>query len=132
MSCLASALQFFSSNMSARNMIKYGLSWACGSIGRALAWHARGWGFESPQVHKICEANFILIPYFLLLKQSHPQSIVLPTHCFANLRSKEQVVRSKVEDCHIASPFTIGLPQKRRKSKGVSRSCTLQIVLITI
>ena len=27
-------------------------SWGCSSIGRALAWHARGRGFEAPQLHQ--------------------------------------------------------------------------------
>ena len=26
--------------------------WGCSSVGRALAWHARGQGFKSPQLHK--------------------------------------------------------------------------------
>ena len=26
--------------------------WGCGAVGSALAWHARGQGFESPQLHK--------------------------------------------------------------------------------
>tara|TARA_B100000524_G_scaffold213340_1_gene111829 strand:+ start:382 stop:486 length:105 start_codon:yes stop_codon:yes gene_type:complete len=27
--------------------------WGCSSVGRALAWHARGQGFKSPQLHII-------------------------------------------------------------------------------
>ena len=26
--------------------------WGCGAAGSALAWHARGQGFESPQLHQ--------------------------------------------------------------------------------
>ena len=28
-------------------------AWGCSSAGRALAWHARGQGFESPQLHHL-------------------------------------------------------------------------------
>jgi hypothetical protein len=33
--------------------IKKELSWARSSVGRALEWHSRGQGFESPRVHQI-------------------------------------------------------------------------------
>ena len=36
----------------ARRNIEYGLlMWGCSSVGRALAWHARGRQFESDQLH---------------------------------------------------------------------------------
>ena len=31
----------------------------CSSVGRALAWHARGQGFNPPQLHKNCWAIFV-------------------------------------------------------------------------
>ena len=32
--------------------IKYASAWGCSSVGRALAWHARGRRFESDQLHQ--------------------------------------------------------------------------------
>ena len=32
--------------------IKYCLAWGCSSVGRALAWHARGRRFKSDQLHQ--------------------------------------------------------------------------------
>jgi hypothetical protein len=35
--------------------LKLRFSWGCSSAGRALAWHARGQGFDPPQLHQ----NFV-------------------------------------------------------------------------
>src|SRR5262249_15622932 len=34
-------------------LVKFRLHWGCSSVGRALPWHGRGQGFDSPQLHFI-------------------------------------------------------------------------------
>lgn len=41
-------------------------TWGCSSVGRALEWHSRGQGFDSPHLHQIlkqspAEAGFFCI-----------------------------------------------------------------------
>ena len=35
------------------NMLKYTRSWGYSSVGRALEWHSRGQGFDSPYLHHL-------------------------------------------------------------------------------
>ena len=38
-------------------------SWGCSSVGRALEWHSRGQGFDSPQLHhkkSACKGGFFM------------------------------------------------------------------------
>ncbi len=36
-----------------RLLEKFEFFWGCGAAGSALAWHARGQGFKSPQLHQV-------------------------------------------------------------------------------
>ena len=37
--------------------------WGCSSVGRALAWHARGQGFNSPQLHQMSLVTVVIRSY---------------------------------------------------------------------
>ena len=43
------------------------LLWGCSSVGRALEWHSRGQGFDSPQLHQLKTSGlswgFLLVKY---------------------------------------------------------------------
>ncbi len=41
-------------------MCYYNLAWGYSSVGRALEWHSRGQGFDSPYLHQTKKAGFYL------------------------------------------------------------------------
>ncbi len=45
-------------------MYYYLIVWGYSSVGRALEWHSRGQGFESPYLHHVIPCNLIVTRIF--------------------------------------------------------------------
>ena len=57
-------------------MLSFKLSWGCGSVGRALASHVRGQGFDSPHLHHLVGTSYARSDFFRK-NQSHAPLFLL-------------------------------------------------------
>jgi hypothetical protein len=55
--------------------------WGCSSIGRALAWHARGKGFDPPQLHQ----NYLFVTVIV-------QKLIDPIHIATSIHRAAEVL----------------------------------------